>query len=462
MIHFKHQQRRKYFALADFVSVCLAIGLALQIRRSIPLPIFQGLLPEGSTGGFESLTLPTLCVAGIFVLTQYVLGIYDLWHTHSIEVWAKRLLPSNMLLIGIIFTYLYTTQNFSFPRSLLAVVLLVNYLISVLWRVIYFAVTSRTASDVVLVGTSDQVEQIALEFGQQPFIHHIRVKAAFLVDRDQISHKSGYPTFPIAAFDEYSRLNPYHSVILAPSGYHQETYTQILGAARRGVAIYAIPTVYEILLGRLNHLRINDLPLLELRINPPSDTQQIIKRVFDVSLALTLLLLLAAPMALVALLIRTTSPGPILFTQQRVGRNGHPFRIYKFRSMVDKADSIYGIYQATKSDPRVTSLGRFMRVTRIDELPQLWNILRGDMSFIGPRPLVEEEVTKFEAEVTGFKERTRIRPGVTGLAQVSGGYETSPDIKLKYDLAYVAHQNMTLDMQILFRTVKTVLGRAGQ
>ena len=90
MIHFKHQQRRKYFALADFVSVCLSIGLALQIRRYVPLPIFEGLLPEGSTGGFDSLTVPTLCVAGLFVLTQYVLGIYDLWHTHSVAVKAGQ------------------------------------------------------------------------------------------------------------------------------------------------------------------------------------------------------------------------------------------------------------------------------------------------------------------------------------------------------------------------------------
>jgi exopolysaccharide biosynthesis polyprenyl glycosylphosphotransferase len=462
MIHFKHQQRRKYFALADFVSVCLAIGLALQIRRTVPLPIFEGLLPEGSTGGFESLTIPTLCVAGIFILTQYVLGIYDLWHTYSTNLWAKRLLPSNIFLIGLIFTYLYSSQNFSFPRSLLAVVLLINFFITVMWRVTYFARTSRSASDVVIVGMSDQVAKIAYEFTDVPFVHHIRIKAAFLIDAQQASYSNGYKVLPISSFDEYSRLNPYQSVILAPSGYHQETYTQIISAARRGVAIYAIPTVYEILLGRLNHLRINDLPLLELRVNPPSETQQALKRMLDITLAALLLIFLATPMALVAIIIKLTSPGPIFFSQQRVGRNGRPFRIFKFRSMVNKADSIFGLYQATKVDPRVTPFGRLMRTTRFDELPQLWNILRGEMSFIGPRPLIKEEVTKYEAEVVGFKERNRIRPGVTGLAQVSGGYETSPDIKLKYDLAYVAHQNITLDLQILFRTIKTVISRAGQ
>ena len=462
MIHFKHQQRRKYFALADFVSVCLAIGLALQIRRTVPLPIFQGLLPPDSTGGFDSLTIPTLGLAGIFVITQYVLGMYDLWHSASLTVWMKRLLPTNVFVVGIAFSFLYLTQNFQFPRSLLAAVFFTNYIITVAWRKIYFHFTSKTPSEVVLVGTLSHVDQIAKEFSLPPFTAHIRVKAAFLVDSTTTTHAHGYPLIPIAAFDEYSQLNPYQSVILTPSEYHQQLYTQILGAARRGVPIYAIPTVYEILLGRLNHFRINDMPLLELRVNPPSDTQQVFKRFFDIILATALLGVMAIPMLIVALLIKITSPGHILFTQKRIGRDGRPFTIFKFRTMVDQADKIYGIYQAQKSDPRVTSIGRWLRITRMDEVPQLINILKGDMSFIGPRPLVEGEVSKYEAEVTGFKERTRIRPGVTGLAQVSGGYETSPDIKLKYDLAYVANQNMTLDLQILFRTLKTVLTRAGQ
>jgi exopolysaccharide biosynthesis polyprenyl glycosylphosphotransferase len=462
MIHFKHQQRRKYFALADFVSVCLAIGLALQIRRYVPLPIFQGLLPPGSTGGFDSLTGPTFSLASLFVVTQYVLGMYDLWQSVSLTVWMRRLLPTNIFLVGIAFSYLYLTQNFQFPRSLLAAVFFTNYVITVAWRKIYFHITSKTPSDVVLVGTLNHVGQIAKEFNLPPYVEHIKVKAAFLVDISTIMHAHGHTLFPISAFDEYSQLNPYQSVILTPSGYHQQLYTQILGAARRGVPIYAIPTVYEILLGRLNHFRINDMPLLELRVNPPSDTQQVLKRSFDIVLATVLLNVMTVPMLAVALLIKLTSPGHILFKQKRIGRDGRPFTIFKFRTMVDQADKLYGIYQAKKTDPRITKIGRWLRVTRMDELPQLINIIRGDMSFIGPRPLVEGEVSKYEAEVTGFRERTRIRPGVTGLAQVSGGYETSPDIKLKYDLAYVANQNMTLDLQILFRTVKTVLTRAGQ
>ena len=462
MIHFKHQQRRKFFAVADFISVCLAIGLALQIRRSVPIPIFEGLLPLGNMGGFSSLTMPAVALAAIFVLTQYVLGIYDLWHTSSLETWIKRLLPTNVFMVGIAFSYLYLTQNFSFPRSLLAAVFCTNYFLSTSWRVVYFSFTSRSASEVVLVGTSAQVSKIAREFENPPFANHIMVKAVFVVDTEHYRSGNGYPIFAISAFDDYSKLNPYHSVILAPSDYHQLTYTQIISAARRGVAIYAIPTVYEILLGRLNHLRINDLPLLELRLNPPSDAQLVVKRAFDLIMSASMILILSIPMMIVALLVKLTSSGPILYLQERIGKDGRPFTIYKFRSMVVNAESKTGAVLAAKNDPRVTPFGHFMRITRLDELPQLFNILRGEMSFVGPRPERPVFVRQFEEEIVGYRERARIRPGVTGLAQVSGGYETTPEIKIKYDLSYVANQNFALDLKILVRTCKIICSRSGQ
>jgi exopolysaccharide biosynthesis polyprenyl glycosylphosphotransferase len=228
------------------------------------------------------------------------------------------------------------------------------------------------------------------------------------------------------------------------------------------VNIYAVPTIYEILLGRLHHLRINDLPLLELRLKPPSGLNMSSKRAFDVVLAGFLLLLLSIPMALIALAIKITSPGSVLYKQKRVGQFGADFVIVKFRSMVRNAEAIGGFTQAKRNDPRLTKIGKFLRATRLDELPQLWNILKGDMSFVGPRPLLHEEVENFQNFVIGFSERHRVRPGVTGLAQVSGNYVTSPDVKLKYDLAYISNQNLIFDTQILFRTLKTVLTRGGQ
>ena len=130
--------------------------------------------------------------------------------------------------------------------------------------------------------------------------------------------------------------------------------------------------------------------------------------------------------------------------------------------MVKDSEKNFGVVKAKKNDPRITFWGRFMRKTRLDELPQLYNILKGDMSFVGPRPLVEEEVNEFQCLIPAFKERTRIRPGITGLAQVNGTYESSPETKLKYDLAYLSNQGFTLDVQIIIKTAKHVLLRSGQ
>jgi len=466
MIHFHHLRRRKYFAVADFMCVGLAVALAFYIRTKIPLPVFAGLLPESLPAGFESFWIPASVLGCVFMFMQYAFGVYDLWHSSSTANWLQRVLPANLAMLAASFTHLYLAQNFNFPRSLLVAMFAVNYLLSTFWRVAYFKITEADVSDVVLVGKWADISKLLGELSAPPFSEHAHVVAVFVPEyTDDIPPESArsYLVLPFEEFDSYTSKNPYTSVILAPSDtFQQRAFSCVLSAASRGVNIYAVPTIYEILLGRLQHLRINDLPLLELRLKPPSGLSLSLKRAFDVLLTGFLLLILALPMALIAAAIKLTSPGPILYRQKRVGQFGADFVIVKFRSMVRNAESIAGFTQAKRNDPRLTKIGKFLRATRLDELPQLWNILKGDMSFVGPRPLLHEEVENFQNFVIGFSERHRVRPGVTGLAQVSGNYVTSPDVKLKYDLAYISNQNIIFDTQILFRTLKTVLTRVGQ
>jgi lipopolysaccharide/colanic/teichoic acid biosynthesis glycosyltransferase len=166
-------------------------------------------------------------------------------------------------------------------------------------------------------------------------------------------------------------------------------------------------------------------------------------------------------MGLVAAAIWLTSPGPVIFRQVRVGRGGSSFTMYKFRTMHLEAERGTGPVLATENDPRVTRLGRFLRATRLDELPQLWNVLSGDMSFVGPRPERPEFVRQFEVEIQGYRERLKVRPGLTGYAQVNGEYHTSPATKLKYDLAYMYNRSFLLDLKILSETAKVILTRRG-
>jgi sugar transferase (PEP-CTERM system associated) len=194
-----------------------------------------------------------------------------------------------------------------------------------------------------------------------------------------------------------------------------------------------------------------------------SDMRKASKRVLDVVVASIGLVIAAIPMLVTALLVKLTSPGPSIYAQERVGEFGRVFTIYKFRSM--RLDSERdGPKLASRDDPRVTAFGRFIRKTRLDELPQLFNVLRGDMSLVGPRPERPVFHIKLQREVPFFRQRLFVKPGVTGLAQVKFRYaETAEDMveKLQYDLAYIKHMSLLYDLQIILETAKVMLFRRG-
>ena len=192
--------------------------------------------------------------------------------------------------------------------------------------------------------------------------------------------------------------------------------------------------------------------------------QAAVKRSFDVLCAAFGLAVAAPVMAVVAVAIRRTSAGPALYTQRRVGMDGRTFIIYKFRSMRADAEQETGAVWSTEGDPRVTPLGRFLRRTRLDELPQLWNVLHGDMSIVGPRPERPEFVSDLTEQIPFYGQRHAVRPGVTGWAQVRHSYGASVEDalqKLQYDLFYIKHISLTFDLFVVLETIKTVLVRRG-
>lgn len=184
-----------------------------------------------------------------------------------------------------------------------------------------------------------------------------------------------------------------------------------------------------------------------------------IKRTFDVLLSSVGLIITSPLWVLIPVLIRLEDGGPVFFSQPRVGRHGRVFRAFKFRSMVPNAERETGPVQAVKDDPRVTGIGRVLRATAMDELPQLLNILGGDMSFVGPRPLRPGELDSTAADVLelsaipGYQERHRIRPGLTGLAQVLAPRDAPRTQKFEYDLVYLQRAGLWLDMQLIARSV---------
>jgi exopolysaccharide biosynthesis polyprenyl glycosylphosphotransferase len=215
--------------------------------------------------------------------------------------------------------------------------------------------------------------------------------------------------------------------------------------------------------------RFEDAPVLGLRRVELSSWQRVVKRVFDVVVAATLILALAPVLAACAVAVRLSGPGPILFRQRRFGRDGTVFSIHKFRSMVADAEGRQpalrehgneadGPLFKLHHDPRVTRVGRIMRAWSLDELPQLFDVLRGHMSLVGPRPFVTHEVDLTDPWALT---RLRVKPGLTGLWQVSGRHRLPFEDLIRYDLFYVENWSLSMDMFVLLRTVPAVLGRTG-
>ena len=185
-----------------------------------------------------------------------------------------------------------------------------------------------------------------------------------------------------------------------------------------------------------------------------------IKRSFDLCFSFILGIILLIPMLIIALIIKLDSPGPVLFRQERLGKCGRPFTMIKFRSMCIDAEKD-GPKWADREDKRCTKFGRALRKSRLDELPQLWNILIGNMSFVGPRPERACFYEEFDEYIPEFKHRLQVTPGLTGLAQINGGYELKPEEKIVYDMYYIRNRSFRLDLSCMFKTVTLMFTHEG-
>jgi sugar transferase (PEP-CTERM system associated) len=238
---------------------------------------------------------------------------------------------------------------------------------------------------------------------------------------------------------------------------------ELLELRLRGVVIEDAGAVLERLLGRLPLEGLTPSALIFTDGFKIGTAKLIARRSISLSVALAALLICLPVIPFLILGVRLSSPGPVFFRQQRVGLRGRLFTIYKFRTMRQDAEA-NGAVWAAKNDPRITKLGKFMRKTRLDEIPQLWNVLRGDMGFVGPRPERPEFVQWLSHEIPYYDLRHMIRPGLTGWAQVRYQYGATLEEtkrKLEYDLYYLKHLSLGLDLMILFETVKTIVLRRG-
>lgn len=245
-----------------------------------------------------------------------------------------------------------------------------------------------------------------------------------------------------------------------------EMFQSVMDAYESGVELVPMPLLYERITGKVpvEYVEHNWTVVLPIEGESIFNPYPFLKRSGEILLSLIGMIFFMVLLPVLTVLIKLDSPGSLFYTQERVGLNGRIFRVYKFRTMVANAEALTGAVFSQAGDPRVTRVGRFMRKTRLDEIPQLINILRGDMSLIGPRPERPEHTKRLTEKIPFYRTRLVIRPGLTGWAQVRYGYGSTDEdalVKLQYDLYYIRHQSLWLDLNILVRTVGKVLKMSG-
>ena len=223
------------------------------------------------------------------------------------------------------------------------------------------------------------------------------------------------------------------------------------------VTVAFSPSLYaEILSG--NIIESNSIDFLATFIGRKSAWEEFLIRLLDVAAAFAILIFTTPIMLITALLIKTTSPGPVFYVQERVGKDGRVFKLVKFRTMVNNAEKKTGPVWANSEDDRVTSVGKFLRQTRIDELPQVLNVLKGHMSMVGPRP-ERPHFAKLHKALRGI--RMAVKPGLTGLAQIRSSYDLKPQHKIKYDYLYIQRRSLLLNLYLMMKTIPVMILRKG-
>jgi len=269
----------------------------------------------------------------------------------------------------------------------------------------------------------------------------------------------GYRGLPLlGAIDETTEIAAReqidHLYVALPPEQHLKTIDLLDATSRECIDVKVVPDLLQVIALKARLWDLDGVPVIDVNDVPLQGFNSIVKRVLDIVISAILLVVFAIPLAVIALLVRITSRGPALFRQERMGLDGRPFSIVKFRSMVDDAERDSGPVWTRENDARVTALGQFLRRSNLDELPQLWNVLRGDMSIVGPRPERPHFVEQFKHRIPQYMLRHKVKAGMTGWAQVNGWRgNTALDKRIEYDLYYIENWSVRLDLKIMWLTV---------
>ncbi|WHZ19985.1 MAG: sugar transferase [Rhodanobacteraceae bacterium] len=404
-------------------------------------------------------------VAAVLILAMSALGLYQV---HLRAGWLGRLSRQGVaFLMGwVALTVLYYVMPAAYlGRGVLGIALVAGYLVLALWRVLFlgFVDADLFKRRVVMLGAGERAAEMARKMRRKTDQRGFKILGYVPVGADPVVVPASSLLRPDESLHDWTTRLGVDEIVVGPDDRRGTLPVDaLLECKQRGVAVTELAEFFEREAGKIKMDLTNPSWLVFSDGFNISPVRRAIKRAFDMATA-ALVLAVAWPfMLLTALAIRLESGrgAPILYTQERVGENGRIFPVIKFRSMRTDAESDGKARWASKNDDRVTRVGRFIRKVRLDELPQLWNVLRGDMSIIGPRPERPQFVDDFNARIRYYSLRHCVKPGLTGWAQLRYPYGSSfedAEEKLKFDLFYVKNHNLVFDLAILVQTVEVVL-----
>jgi sugar transferase (PEP-CTERM system associated) len=433
------------------------VGAALLVSACLRLGMHAGLtMPHVAK---RALLFAAALQAGF-----YYAGLYDLAATRHGRIVYERTLRGVALGAMVLLLAFYAIPPIEMGRGIFLVALALSILAVPAWRILYNGVTEGSGflRRTLIVGNGELAHELAKMVRIRPDLG-LDLVGMLARDRIQVDEAARVIGTYRDLFDVVTRECIQVVLVAYPDRRGTLPVEQLLEVKFRGVEVEEGVSFYERETGKIfvRELKPSQLIFAEgFRIRP---TTRRLKRLLDVLVAAAGLVLASPLTLLTAIAIAIDSPGPILYRQIRAGELGRPFTLYKFRSMRIDAEQL-GARFAEENDPRITRVGRFIRKTRIDELPQLYNVLRGEMSMVGPRPERPVFIEQLERQVPYFKQRLYVKPGVTGHAQVRCRYGATAEDhleKLQYDLYYIKSHSVMFDLSIILDTIKVVLLRIG-
>jgi len=374
-----------------------------------------------------------------FVLFE-ILGVFE-YGEHTYVEMVVSIGIAGMITNAIAVIIAFALNETLIPIKLFGISFVIEMIIFVPYKYLAFRLYGviLKAKKIIIVGSNEEI------------IHITQKSNKNLNKSYQIIGK----TMDIDLLEE-RLINETEAIFIMPSVNEKQKLGILELAIQRNKGVFISPDLYEISINHSKLMQIDDIPMFYLKNYQLQWEERVLKRILDILISILCIFLLWPLILIVAIGIKVNDRGPIVYKQERLTRDRNKFYMLKFRTMIIDAEKNTGPLWAIEQDPRITKFGAFLRKTHIDELPQILNVLKGEMSIVGPRPEREHFIEAFEKTIPNFSYRLSVKAGITGLAQVLGKYTTTPEDKLKFDLMYITSYSIILDIKIILQTLRVI------